>query len=119
MSKLKFLNFVFILVCCLVYTSHCLARDYTDFEREYYIENIKKYTEEIKQNPNEALLYGARGEAYYELGAYEQAIDDFTKSIALDNNNISASSSYIYRAKAYKYIKKIIWHCKILIKLLN
>ena len=83
MSKLKFLNLVFILVCCLVYTSHCLARDYTDFEREYYIENIKKYTEEIKQNPNEALLYGARGEAYYELGAYEQAIDDFTKSIAL------------------------------------
>jgi tetratricopeptide (TPR) repeat protein len=47
-------------------------------------QNIAKYTEEIRRNPNNALAYNNRGSAYKNKGEYDKAIADYTQAIRID-----------------------------------
>lgn len=49
-------------------------------------EEVQRYTEQIKQNPNDANAYFQRGLAYRGLKQYEQAIRDYNKVIELKPN---------------------------------
>lgn len=64
-------------------------------------EEIRKYTEQIKQNPNDYVAYNNRGSSYAaELGQYERAIRDFNKAIQLNPNYDMA-----YRNRGLTYFK--------------
>lgn len=64
-------------------------------------EEIRKYTEKIKQNPNDYVAYNNRGSSYAaELGQYERAIRDFNKAIQLNPNYDMA-----YRNRGLTYFK--------------
>jgi tetratricopeptide (TPR) repeat protein len=47
----------------------------------------------IKNNPNDAMTFIRRGDAYYESGAYEQAIADYNEAIRRDPKNDVAISN--------------------------
>ena len=63
-----------------------------------YQEAIEHYTEAIHLDPNNALVYGNRGLAYYFLGQRQRAIQDFDKAIQLDPD---AALAYGNRGLAY------------------
>ena len=51
-----------------------------------YDEAIKEYTKAIELDPNYAIAYAERGQAYFKLGQYDLAIPDTAKAIELDPN---------------------------------
>jgi len=51
-----------------------------------YGEAIEEYNKAIELNPNYAIAYAERGQAYFELGQYDLAIPDLAKAIELDPN---------------------------------
>jgi tetratricopeptide (TPR) repeat protein len=65
-----------------------------------YDQDIEKYTNIIKQNPNDADAYFRRGMAYSSKGDYERAIQDLTKSIALE------PVSEAYNNRGYIYAER-------------
>lgn len=65
-----------------------------------YKEAIKKFTEAIKLNPNNADAYFQRGKAYYDLKNYKKAISDYTRAIELEPNK-----SILYSSRAFAYKK--------------
>ena len=62
-------------------------------------EEIQQYTQQIQNNPNNAVSYLNRGLAYRHLNQYERAITDYTKAIQLNPNFAEA---YYNRGKAYQ-----------------
>jgi tetratricopeptide (TPR) repeat protein len=59
---------------------------------------INSYTEVISRNPNDNVAYFGRGQSRMDLEDYKGAVDDFTKSIKIDEMFLSA---YLYRADSY------------------
>jgi tetratricopeptide (TPR) repeat protein len=47
---------------------------------------IADYTEALRLNPDYALAYNNRGDAYYNQGRYDQAIEDYTAALRIDPN---------------------------------
>ncbi len=64
-----------------------------------YDEAIGHYTESIRLNPRQAVVYSNRGNAYHQKGQFRQAMRDYNKAIALDPNDPSA---YANRANTYE-----------------
>ena len=81
--------------------------DWTDYidqavehhDRGEYRQAIYYYELMIELAPEEPTLYRARGNAYAELGAYDQAIDDLQKAIRLD---AQYSDAYLDLADIYQ-----------------
>lgn len=72
-----------------------------DYKQGRNLDAIEKLNFALKINPNFALAYFNRGNAYMELEEYPQAIIEFKSSILLNPN---FEESYINLAKAYFYI---------------
>jgi tetratricopeptide (TPR) repeat protein len=51
---------------------------------------IAALTGVIELKPNTFTAYSSRGELYYGIGKYDQAVDDFSKVIEMDNRNLGA-----------------------------
>ncbi len=62
-----------------------IAADKGDSESQ-----VEALTGVINANPNTFTAYYSRGDIYYALGQYEQAIADFSKVIEIDNKNLGA-----------------------------
>ncbi len=63
-----------------------------------YQRAIADYTKAIKLDPNDAMAYLSRGEAFFMQGKSDWAIDDYTKAIELDPNDARA---YMFRSAVY------------------
>jgi len=72
-------------------------------EQGNYDAAIKEFTEAIKLDPNEAVLYYNRGAVYEDKGDYDRAIADFTQAIRLDPKD---GYAYLRRGAIYDIIKK-------------
>lgn len=83
------------------------------FKAGRYPEAIKCYTEAIKRNPENHILYGNRATAYSKLGEYHYVIKDCDQSLALNDSYIRA---YVRKAQAYymlkEYSKSLEWYEK-------
>ena len=62
---------------------------------------IKYLNNAIKLEPNNAVTYTHRGDAYYGLGQYQQAIEDFNKAIQMKPDFVDA-----YFSRGLIYITK-------------
>lgn len=49
---------------------------------------IDGVSQKIAQNPNDASLYAARGELFYQNDGFDEAITDLTKALTLDSLNV-------------------------------
>lgn len=80
-----------------------------NYYQGYYQEAISKYTESIKLNPNFAVAYNNRGNAYAKLQNYQQAISDWTQAIKINPNYIEPyySRGFIYSADLPNYEQAI------------
>jgi tetratricopeptide (TPR) repeat protein len=56
----------------------------------------------VQTQPDNPWSYQERGEAYYNLGMYDKAIADLTKTISMTPH---AESSHVYRARCYLMLK--------------
>ena len=59
----------------------------------------QEYNETIHLDPQLALAYNNRGNAYMDLGRYQKAVEDYNEAIRLDPQ---LSSAYNNRGDAYK-----------------
>lgn len=59
--------------------------------------NINLYTTNITNNPNNAINYIKRGQLYFDLHEFQQAIDDMNNALQLDDNQDEA---YFWRGMA-------------------
>lgn len=57
---------------------------------QQYLDEIKKYNEAIKLNPQDATAYYNRGLAKYNLGNNQEAIQDYGEAIKLDSQDATA-----------------------------
>lgn len=64
---------------------------------------VEKYSDAIALNPDDALVYHARGNAYGNLQQPGRAIEDFTRAIALDPG---LAPAYKNRGIAYRALKQ-------------
>ena len=64
---------------------------------------IEAYNRAIEINPYFTRAYFNRGIIYYNLNNYEKAIDDLTKVLKFESENIRA---YYFRGLAYNYLGK-------------
>ena len=62
------------------------------------LDQVATYSAKIKKQPEQAELYVTRGDAYYLLHEYDEAIKDFTTAINLDK---SLDDAYFGRGMAY------------------
>ena len=60
----------------------------------------------IELNPNDIFLYNERGLIYDKLKKYEEAIEDFTKSIQLNSNKYINSGFYYERGLMYYKLRE-------------
>jgi stress-induced-phosphoprotein 1 len=65
------------------------------FKKQIFPEAIKAYTEAIRRNPSDAVLYSNRAACYMKLGEFQLGIKDCEKSIELDPNYVK---SYIRKS---------------------
>ena len=84
----------FLAAVMVVATAACANEPAPDVAKE--IEELNKF---IQLDPNDAVAYYNRGNAYDELGEYQLAIQDFNKAIQLDPNYALA---YHHRGNAYR-----------------
>jgi tetratricopeptide (TPR) repeat protein len=59
---------------------------------------MEDYNKAIQLNPNDAVAYNNRGNAYHAQGQYDRAIEDYNKAIQLNPNYAQA---YAFRGAAY------------------
>jgi tetratricopeptide (TPR) repeat protein len=71
------------------------------FNKKSYDNAITEYTEAIKFNPRDAVVFSKRGEAYCNSKKYDLAIADYTEAIKLDPNNAN-----YYNWRGITYYKK-------------
>ena len=69
---------------------------------EEVIEDMSKIIELDIKNPALYVAYEMRGESFSQIGQYNKAILDYTKSIEIDHLNVS--TTYYYRAICYSRI---------------
>ena len=67
----------------------------SDFE-----DAIKLYTEAIELNPQSALLFSKRGQAFLKLSKPNACIKDCTQALEL---NCDSAAAYKFRGRAYRY----------------
>ncbi len=106
MQKIIFLIFLILTFICSCSESNKTASDW--LEKEKALWDGKQYTDPekavkylnnaIKLQPNNAESYTHRGDAHYNLGQYQRAIEDYTKAIGLKKDY---SSAYSDRGNAY------------------
>lgn len=65
--------------------------------------SIELYTEAIQLNPNSALLFAKRGQAYLKLSKPNACIKDCTRALEL---NCDSAAAYKFRGRAYRLIGK-------------
>jgi len=56
-------------------------------KREQYKEAIPVLTEAVKDFPGDARVFYFRGVAYYKLGDYKKALQDFSSGIVIDSTD--------------------------------
>jgi tetratricopeptide (TPR) repeat protein len=64
-------------------------------------QDLEKYTEIIRLNPNNAYAYWNRGEIYLDLKQYGEAINDFTQGLSLKSDLTAVTGMHMSRARAY------------------
>ncbi|MDR2493722.1 MAG: tetratricopeptide repeat protein [Spirochaetaceae bacterium] len=52
-------------------------------------------------DPNDALAYNNRGDAYYNKGEYDRAVADYTEALRINPNN-----AIVYNNRGYAYKEK-------------
>jgi tetratricopeptide (TPR) repeat protein len=65
----------------------------------YWQNNITLFDHTLKVTDNNCLIYNNRGNTYFMLGNYSQAIEDYSRAIAIKPDYVEA---YINRSNAYK-----------------
>jgi tetratricopeptide (TPR) repeat protein len=78
-------------------------------EIKQYDKAIKDLNRAIQLNPNYALAYNNRGNAYYALNKFEKAMDDYSQTLEIDPNYATAyyNLANIYAEKLKQYEKAI------------
>jgi tetratricopeptide (TPR) repeat protein len=90
--------------------SQATARDYNKlgaerFARQDYRGAIAAYTEAIRLNPNDDVIYGNRGDAHAALANYPGVLADYTEAIRLNPKNADyykVRADYRSNRKDYK-----------------
>lgn len=77
------------------------AEKYEIFTADSYEQKIKNYTKSLKEDKSAALFY-ERGMAYFKMFKFNEAIDDFTRAIKLDNY---MDEAFFSRGLAYGRIR--------------
>jgi len=70
------------------------------FEKKYY-EAISDFTNAIKLDPNYADSYNGRAKSYFEIGAFDKAIQDWEKCLELGYENPDEINKKIDAAKKF------------------
>ncbi|CAB3223452.1 unnamed protein product [Arctia plantaginis] len=73
------------------------------FSEQQFDEAIKLYSEAIKLNPQSALLFAKRGQAYLKLNKPNACIKDCTRALEL---NCDSAAAYKFRGRAYRLLGK-------------
>ena len=79
--------------------AHCVGYNYEEFSSMAPAERIKWFTEEIAQcddAPTQMNAYTNRGVAYYELGEFERALEDYNQAVVLVPNDPNALFGRVY-----------------------
>jgi tetratricopeptide (TPR) repeat protein len=84
---------VLLLVGCLMVLSACAPRQLTPAQQS-------KFDQAIQADPNNALNYFRRGHAYFQIGQYQSAIEDYSRAIELD-----PSDARVYNSRGVSYDK--------------
>ena len=71
---------------------------------------IESYGKSIEFNPDSPFAYRERGDIYHSLNNYENALNDYTKSISLDTN--PGTSVLIRRGRIYLELDSLDKACK-------
>ncbi len=85
---------VYLLLFFVVLMTACTSNSTTEKEQQgedvvvQGTPEIAKISEKIEEDPNNALLYAARGELFYGSEEYTAAIADLQTAIQLDSNNL-------------------------------
>lgn len=90
-------------------------RGFTKTQQKQYREAILDYNKSIQIQPNQK-AYANRGLAYSLIGEHLKAVDDYTKSLAI---NAEDFITYYYRGVSYKSLKKNKEACNDFIKSKN
>jgi len=48
------------------------------------MDKIKTYKQKVEKNPDDADVHNGLGDAYYDSGMYEEAIESFKQAIKID-----------------------------------
>ena len=74
-----------------------------EWKKGNFVQSLAQFNLAIRLNPNDAIAYILRGDAYFELGEYQKAIADYTQAIRLNPNDARA---YLFRGNAYGQLKE-------------
>ncbi len=77
------------------------------YSQAEYTKAIIVWTELIKKHPTHYQLWNNRGEAYYQLGRFEEALLDFKKSTELSPGRQNNSRAYGNIEKVLHTLNKI------------
>jgi tetratricopeptide (TPR) repeat protein len=69
------------------------------FRKQDYDRAIERFSDALKDNPNDAAAYNNRGSAYYYKGDFDRAIADHNQALKLDPKNALA---YYNRGSAHR-----------------
>ena len=72
-------------------------------KEEEILKKIEKLSEDIQENSNNDSNFNQRGNYYYELKKYDEAITDYSEAIRIDSKN---ATYYNNRGKVYYNLKK-------------
>jgi tetratricopeptide (TPR) repeat protein len=76
-----------------------------DYERGKNLKTVDNYTKEIQLKPIYSNNYLMRADAYFKLGQYQLAIEDYTKAINLEEAKHGYTAHY-YKGRADIYFKQ-------------
>ena len=79
-----------------------------EWNNKNYSAAIRNYNKAIEIEPNNALLYGKRGNCYYQLGDFYKAISDYNQSLKLNPND---EAIFLFRGMAKQKIGFIKGAC--------
>jgi hypothetical protein len=96
-KKYKYLKIIFVNVFVVLFLLN--IRQTATWQNEFTL-----WDNTLKHYQNNSTVYYNRGVQYSKIGNYDQAIDDYTKSIALQNDYIWALAN---RANAYEYANNL------------
>jgi len=92
MSSKSITFFLLVFVCCIMNCGGPSVE--TSIEEDVPtvigLTSLQKMDREIEANPDKSELYEKRGDLYYELEGYDEAIADYKKVIAMDTARVEA-----------------------------